>query len=181
MLIQNDLQTMGFPTGTQFKGTEEQEAILEHQYLRKAKFTEDLGAPIWNGEFGPVYSDPNRDADAAAISHKRYTTCWANSYASTTSIRSTAQRLGHAVVLEVEAVLKPLVRWIDKVSPTAKDTYPGPWGLERHVQHAVFQTFLYASFEDGFAGLFKGMDEKEPDALAHSFHFDGSLQLRRIE
>lgn len=74
---------------------------------------------------------------------------------------------------EVEAVLKPPVRWIDKVSPTV-DGEGQAWSA--HVQRAVFQTFLSASFEDEFAGPFEGMDEKELDALAHSFHFDERLQ-----
>jgi hypothetical protein len=71
-----------------------------------------------------------------------------------------------------EAALKPLVEWIDQVSPTAKATYPTTWNTERHLLRTVFQTFLAASFEDEFAGLFKGMDEGELEALARSFHFD---------
>ncbi|KAL1964391.1 hypothetical protein VTN77DRAFT_6949 [Rasamsonia byssochlamydoides] len=77
---------------------------------------------------------------------------------------------------EVDAVLKPLVQWIDSVSPAAKETYPTPWATERHVLRAVFQTFLAASFADEFAALFKDMDEKELDELAHSFHFDECVQ-----
>ena len=77
---------------------------------------------------------------------------------------------------DVEAVLDPLVHWIDKVSPTAKDTYPGPWATERHVLRAVFQTFLSKSFAAEFAALFKGKSKEELDALAHSFHYDECLQ-----
>ncbi|MCJ1439289.1 hypothetical protein MMC27_008681 [Xylographa pallens] len=77
---------------------------------------------------------------------------------------------------EAEEVLDPLVHWIDKVSPTAKDTYPGPWATERHVLRAVFQTFLSKSFAAEFAELFKGKSMEELDALAHSFHYDECLQ-----
>ncbi|GIC93545.1 glycoside hydrolase family 5 protein [Aspergillus udagawae] len=77
---------------------------------------------------------------------------------------------------EPEAALKPLVDWIDKVSPQAKETYPTPWHTERHLLRNVFQTFLAASFVDEFAELFRGMDEKELEALAHSFHFDECVQ-----
>lgn len=209
----HDYSTMGFPTGARFKGTEEQKEILERQYLRKAKVINELGAPIWNGEFGPVYADPSRDPDAATVNQERYNllgeqlriydkyqihwSIWLYKdiglqgmiYTNPESkwnrtiqpFLDKKRRLqldawGTQPSPEVEAVLKPLVQWIDKVSPTAKDTYPGPWGLERHVQRAVLQTFLSASFEDEFAGLFKGMDETELDALAHSFHFDECLQ-----
>jgi hypothetical protein len=77
---------------------------------------------------------------------------------------------------EPEAALKPLVDWIDKVSPRAKETYPTPWYTERHLLRNVFQTFLAASYVDEFAELFRGMDEKELEALAHSFHFNECVQ-----
>lgn len=77
---------------------------------------------------------------------------------------------------EVEAAVSPLVQWIDKVCPTAKETYPGPWNTERHVMRAVFQTFLSGAFSDEFANQFEGTDKKELDELAHSFHFDECVQ-----
>ena len=42
---------------------------------------------------------------------------------------------------EAEAVLNPLVEWIGKICPTAKDAYPGPWQIERHFMRAVIQTW----------------------------------------
>lgn len=84
---------------------------------------------------------------------------------------------------EPEGVMKPLVNWIDRVSPTAKDTYPTSWNTEMHVMRNVFNTFLAASFVDEFAALFEGMGEAELEELARSFHFDECLQrdgLNRI-
>jgi hypothetical protein len=77
---------------------------------------------------------------------------------------------------EPEAVLGPLVEWIDKVSPRAKETYPTSWNTERHLLRDVFQTFLASSFAEEFAELFRGMDEGELDALARSFHFEECVQ-----
>ena len=77
---------------------------------------------------------------------------------------------------EAEAAYKPLVEWIDKVAPEAKETYPTPWATERHVGRAVLQTFVASSFSDYFAGLFKDKSMEELDALAHSFHFDECKQ-----
>jgi len=77
---------------------------------------------------------------------------------------------------ESEAAVNPLVEWIDKICPQAKDAYPGPWGTERHVLRAVVQTFLSAQFSDEFAKQFEGLDMKELDELAHSFHFDECVQ-----
>jgi hypothetical protein len=64
-------QMMGFPTGEPYKGTLEQKARLERQFRRKAEFMKAHKCPIWNGEFGPVYSD-SRDADAASVNQDRY-------------------------------------------------------------------------------------------------------------
>lgn len=47
---------MGFPTGERYKGTPHQNQKLESQFLRKAEFMHTNKVPIWNGEFGPVYS-----------------------------------------------------------------------------------------------------------------------------
>lgn len=90
---------------------------------------------------------------------------------------------GHRPAAEPEAALKPLVDWIDRVSPSAKDTYPTSWNTEMHVMRNVFNTFLAASFVDEFAALFEGMGETELEELARSFHFDECVQrsgLNRI-
>ncbi|RDW80490.1 glycoside hydrolase family 5 protein [Coleophoma crateriformis] len=68
----HDYSGMGFPTGERFKGTEEQKSKLERQFLRKAQFQQKMKAVAWNGEFGPVYSDPLTDADAEEINQERY-------------------------------------------------------------------------------------------------------------
>lgn len=84
---------------------------------------------------------------------------------------------------EPEAALNPLIDWIDRISPTAKNTYPTPWNTEMHVMRNVFNTFLAASFSDQFAALFRGMGEEGLEELARSFHFDECVQregLNRI-
>lgn len=83
---------------------------------------------------------------------------------------------GRRPASEPEAALRPLLDWIDRVSPTAKLTYPTSWNTELHVMRSVFYTFLAASFVDEFAALFQGMDEKELEELARSFHFDECVQ-----
>lgn len=77
---------------------------------------------------------------------------------------------------EPEAAVKPLIDWIDRVSPTAKDTYPTSWNTELHVMRNVFYTFLAASYVDEFAELFRGSSEKDLEELARSFHFESCLQ-----
>ncbi|KAL0631611.1 hypothetical protein Q9L58_009527 [Maublancomyces gigas] len=52
----HDYALMGFPTGERYTGTPHQNQKLESQFLRKAEFMYTNKVPIWNGEFGPVYS-----------------------------------------------------------------------------------------------------------------------------
>ena len=63
---------MGFPKGEQFTGAEEQKTKLERQFTRKAEIMYKLGTPIWNGEFGPVYANPDLDKDHEEVNVKRY-------------------------------------------------------------------------------------------------------------
>jgi len=68
----HDYSLLGFPTGDRFKGTPDQLSKLEKQFLRKAEFQQIHKVVAWNGEFGPVYSDPRMDSDAAEINQERY-------------------------------------------------------------------------------------------------------------
>ena len=77
---------------------------------------------------------------------------------------------------EAEAALNPLVKWIDDVSPSAKNQYPTPWMTERQVLRAVMQTFLANSFSREFAELFRGMESEELEELARSFLFEKCVQ-----
>lgn len=77
---------------------------------------------------------------------------------------------------ELEAILTPLVKWVDSVSPTAAATYPTPWSTIHHVQRAVLQTFVAQSMCLEFARLFEGMSLEELGECAESFHFDKCIQ-----
>lgn len=67
----HDYSTMGFPSGQPYTGSSEQNAQLRHQYVRKTEFHRQHGAVIWNGEFGPVYANPD-EADSKQINEQRY-------------------------------------------------------------------------------------------------------------
>ncbi|KAL2828187.1 putative cellulase [Aspergillus cavernicola] len=57
----HDYSKFGFPGMEQYTGTEAQKQQLHASFERKVKFMRKAGVPIWNGEFGPVYQDPERD------------------------------------------------------------------------------------------------------------------------
>ncbi|KAK2756814.1 transcriptional regulator swi6 [Arachnomyces sp. PD_36] len=209
----HDYSTMGFPTGDRYKGTDEQKARLERQYVRKSQFMTDHGTPVWNGEFGPVYADPRQETDAATINQERYNLLgeqlriydkyqihwsiwlykdiglqgmvhtspdskWNKTVQPSLNKKKRLQldSWGKYPSAEVDAVMNPLIEWVDKVSPTAKLEYPTTWDTQRHLARRILQTFLAATFEDEFASQFKDMDKEELDELARSFHFDECVQ-----
>ena len=77
---------------------------------------------------------------------------------------------------EVDSVMRPLIDWIDSVSPTAKQTYPSTWNTARHIQRLVMQSFLAESFVHEFAELFRDKDETELEELARSWSFEECLK-----
>ena len=77
---------------------------------------------------------------------------------------------------EVEDLMEPLVRWIDSVSPTAKNVYPSTWNTARHIERQVLQTFLAETFCQEFAELFRHKDQVALEELAQSFSFDNCIQ-----
>ncbi len=81
---------------------------------------------------------------------------------------------------EVDGVMEPLIKWIDSVSPTAKDVYPSTWNTARHVERAVLQTFLAETFCQEFAELFRGKDEAALEELAKSFSYENCVQRQGL-
>jgi hypothetical protein len=77
---------------------------------------------------------------------------------------------------ESEAVIEPLVAWIDKVAPTSKDRYPTPWATERQITRMINQIWLASCVQDDFASLFKDMSLEELEECAKSFAFENCLQ-----
>lgn len=68
----HDYSMMGFPKGDTYTGAEDQKSKLERQFLRKAEFMHKWKTPIWNGEFGPVYANPELDKGHEEINAARY-------------------------------------------------------------------------------------------------------------
>ncbi|KAL4862098.1 hypothetical protein BDV12DRAFT_203377 [Aspergillus spectabilis] len=204
----HDYSMMGFPEGELYRGTPEQDAKLESQFLRKCEFNHRHNVPIWNGEFGPTYVLPGTENEQE-INQCRYNLlrrqlqiyekhgiCWATwtykdiglmGMVSTrqdsawnrliTPMFEKKQRLyidGFSTTRspELESVVMPLVKWIDEVSPNAKNTYPLNWDTKNHVMRAVIRTFLAQSLYPEFAELFKGKTNEELEELARSFSFD---------
>ncbi|KAF8329524.1 uncharacterized protein EI90DRAFT_3062886 [Cantharellus anzutake] len=48
----------GFPWNEQHSGLERQSQCMREQYDRKVEYHRKVNVPIWNGEFGLLYSPP---------------------------------------------------------------------------------------------------------------------------
>jgi hypothetical protein len=77
---------------------------------------------------------------------------------------------------QAEEALAPLVEWIDKVCPEAKETYPTTWATERHLSRVVKEIFMSQAFSREFALLFKDFSLEQLDELAKSFSFEQCKQ-----
>jgi hypothetical protein len=81
---------------------------------------------------------------------------------------------------ESEAVIKPLVKWIDRVAPTSSEQYPTSWATERQVMRVVNQMWIAGCLEEEFAGLFAGMGLRELEECAKSFRFEECVQREEL-
>lgn len=69
----HDYTMFGFPAGEKYVGSETQKAKLRKNYFDKIEYMQRVQAPVWNGEFGPVYSSEVRgDQDIDETNAARY-------------------------------------------------------------------------------------------------------------
>jgi Cellulase (glycosyl hydrolase family 5) len=77
---------------------------------------------------------------------------------------------------EIEAIMKPLVDWIDGVAPESRNQYPTPWATERQISRLVLQIWVAGCVQDEFAKLFEGMSMDELDECVRAFAFEKCIQ-----
>lgn len=69
----HDYASYGFPGNEPYTSSKEQRSKLEKQYQRKIEYMQEYNVPVWNGEFGPVYSSEIRgDTDIDKTNSERY-------------------------------------------------------------------------------------------------------------
>ena len=61
----HDYSSFGFPRGGTYTGTAEQKAKLRSSFERKVKYMRAANVPIYNGEFGPVYTSTDENGMSA--------------------------------------------------------------------------------------------------------------------
>ena len=81
---------------------------------------------------------------------------------------------------ESEAVIGPVVDWIDKVAPTSREQYPTSWATERQITRVVNQLWVAGCLQEEFAKLFEGMGMQELEECARSFRFEECVQREEL-
>jgi hypothetical protein len=117
---------------------------------------------------GMVYADPGSRymrAVAPALARKR---------------ELAVDAWGRRAAPEVDAVLEPLVKWIDDKCPTSKGMYPTPWATERQISRLVLQLWVAGCLQDEFAALFKDMSMEDLEECAKSFAFGNCIQREEL-
>jgi len=83
---------------------------------------------------------------------------------------------GRRPAREIEAIIAPLVAWVDKNATASKDQYPTPWATERQLTRLVLQGWMARCVQDEFAELFRDMTLEDLDTCAKSFAFGQCVQ-----
>ena len=208
---------MGFPTGRRFQHAPEQIDQLERQFVRKSEFMYQHKVPIWNGEFGPVYADPNEESNAGTINEERIAllgeqlkiyshyqihwsiwlykdigmqgmvhtspkspwNCVIKSFLEKKKATQ-ADACGKYPSTEVDAVLSPLVEWLERYTSAFQTMYPPVWDTRRHVSRVINECLLSKALAVEFAEIFRDMNKDQLEEMARSFSFEECVQREAL-
>ena len=185
-------------------------ARVEADFHRMATFADSVGAPLWVGEFGPVYTDePDRDAmkrqlliDEIDI-YEQHGAGWALwTYKDmgvmglvkakpdspwldrTVAVRDKKARLGvdmnDSDDLQIADIMRPLVDRFAAEYPTFN---PYPFGVRTHIDRLVRGILLGEPLAAEFAASFANITDADVDAIASSWalaNSDINIGVERI-
>jgi aryl-phospho-beta-D-glucosidase BglC (GH1 family) len=181
---------------------------LERDFLSKSGFMLSHHAPIWVGEFGPVYTgDPQKDEmrykvlkDQLAY-YRKYKVSWCiwlykdmglqaimHQNANTPYMKLVAGFLSRKDSLGADAwgstdknirqVIAPLEELFKKEFP-GYDPYPR--GQQREIALMVRNILIADALVPEYCNLFKGLSDEQLVALARSFRFENYVKRTRLE
>ena len=205
----HDYALPGFIDGGPYPGVSRGEwvdrKVLEETFLRRTRFMQERGAPIWVGEFGPVYTgDPQRDAaryqllrDQLEI-YEQYGVSWAIwtykdiGLQGLVTVRPDSlwmqrihsflekkQRLGAdawgSLDTEIRSVLEPIEQLFAREFPAFQ---PYSFRTARWLIHRLVRHILISeALVPDFVQCFADLSVDELPALMESFHF-ANCQVR---
>ena len=79
---------------------------------------------------------------------------------------------GKHISVKVDAVLDPLVAWLEQQTNGFKTMYPPVWDTRRHVTRVINECLLGRALADEFAEIFRDMDKAKLEDMAKSFNFE---------
>ncbi|MBK8476110.1 MAG: glycoside hydrolase family 5 protein [Opitutaceae bacterium] len=181
---------------------------IEQDFLKKSAFMLDHKAPIWVGEFGPLYTgNPALDATRYQVLrdqlayYRKYNASWCiwlykdmglhailHQRADTPYMQLVAPFLARKETLGADAwgssdknvrqVMQPLEDLFAKEFPTYE---PYPSGQRRELRQFVRHMLISEALLPEYCALFKGKSEAELIALARSFRFENYGRRQPVE
>lgn len=182
--------------------------VIEQDFLKKSAFMLTHKAPIWVGEFGPLYTgNPALDATRYQVLrdqlayYRKYNASWCiwlykdmglhailHQRADTPFMQLVAPFLARKEALGADAwgssdknvrqVMQPLEDLFAKEFPTYE---PYPSGQKREIRQFVRHMLISEALLPEYCALFKGKSEAELIALARSFRFESYERRQPLE
>ena len=181
---------------------------IEKDFLDKSKFMISQHAPIWVGEFGPVYTgDPKKDEmrykvlkDQLAY-YRKYKVSWCiwlykdmGLQAIMYQDKNTPYRkliskflarkdsLGADAWGPTDKNIRQVIDPLEKLFATEFPRYdPYPKGQKKQIALMVRHILIAEALVPEYCNLFKGLSEKQLIALAQSFCFKNYIKRSRLE
>lgn len=181
--------------------------VIEQDFLKKSAFMLTHKAPIWVGEFGPLYTgDPAQDAmryqvlkDQLAY-YRKYNASWCiwlykdmglhavmHQRADTPYMKLVAPFLARKAFFGADAwgssdknvrqLMQPIEELFTKEFPTYE---PYPSGQKREIRQFVRHMLLSEALLPEYCALFKDLSEEQVVALARSFRFENYEMRTRL-
>jgi len=181
---------------------------LEHDFLRKSEFMYKHNAPLWVGEFGPVYLGiPAKDEmryqilkDQLAY-YRKYKVSWCIWLYKDLGLQAVLHQNENAPYMKlVSSFLKKknflgADAWgstdknIRQVMTPIEDLFkkefngynPYPSGPQTQINLMIRHILISEALVPEYCNLFRGLSEEQLIALAQSFRFDNYVKRERLE
>lgn len=208
----HDYAVPGFIFGGEYPGSTRgkyyDKDTLERDFLKKSEFMFSRHAPLWVGEFGPVYTGDSRKDDMRyrilkdqLAYYNKYNVSWCiwlykdmglqaimHQKSGTPYMKLVSGFLAKKDSLGADAwgstdknirqVIAPLEELFKKEFP---EYNPYPNGQQSHISLLVRNILIAEALVPEYCALFKGLSDEQLTALAQSFRYENYVKRTRLE